>query len=88
MASKLNTLLVGDTLYELGPYYRDGARACRSETPFWANPHRDGSQRHYDWAAGHDNEAAELHIAAGVDVIEAAPEGREFIAEDPECPAP
>lgn len=88
MAKNPNTLLCGDTLHTLTEPYRNGARACRSETPFWANPHRDGSQRHSDWAAGHDNEAAGLHVAAGVDVIEAKPEGREFVAPDEEVPRP
>jgi cobaltochelatase CobT len=85
-----NQLLIGDTLYDLTEAYRNGARACRAETPFWANPHRDGSQRHADWAAGHDNEAAGHHLVSEtVDVIEARPEGVEFVAPEEEgVPAP
>jgi len=91
--SRTNTLLIGDTLYELTDAYRNGARACRAETPFWANPHRDGSQRHADWAAGHDNEAAGHHrVTVALDAIEAAPAGLEFIAPEegglPAEPAP
>jgi cobaltochelatase CobT len=85
-----NQLLIGDTLYDLTEAYRNGARACRAETPFWANPHREGSQRHADWAFGHDNEAAGHHLVnLTVDVIEARPEGVEFIApEEEDVPAP
>lgn len=83
-----NQLLCGDTLYDLTEAYRAGARACRSETPFWANPHRENSQRHADWAAGHDNEAAELHLVDGLDVIEAAPCGKTFTAPEMETPSP
>lgn len=83
--TRTNQLLVGDTLYDLTDAYRNGARACRAETPFWANPHRDGSQRHADWAAGHDNEAAGLHrISVMIDAIEAKPEGVEFVAPEEE----
>lgn len=93
---RMNTLLVRDTLYELTEAYRNGARACRAETPFWANPHRDGSQRHADWAAGHDNEAAGLHrVSVTVDAIEARAAGLEFTvtgegsaASPPEPPPP
>lgn len=85
---KPNQLLCGDTLYDLTEAYRAGARACRSETPFFANPHRDGSQRHDDWAAGHDNEAAGLHLVETCDVIEASPDGKTFIAPELETPAP
>jgi len=82
---KVNQLLIGDTLYDLTEAYRNGARACRSETPFWANPHRDGSQRHADWAYGHDNEAAGHHrVSVTLDVIEAKPEGVEFVAPEEE----
>lgn len=82
---KTNRLLVGDTLYDLTEAYRNGARACRTETPFWANPHRDGSQRHADWAAGHDNEAAGLHqVSVTVDAIELPPAGLELTAPDEE----
>lgn len=82
---KVNQLLIGDTLHELTESYRNGARACRAETPFWANPHRDGSQRHADWAAGHDNEAAGHHrITVTLDAIEAEPAGLEFIAPEEE----
>jgi len=78
---KVNQLLIGDILYDLTESYRKGARACRSETPFWANPHLDGSQRYADWAAGHDNEAAGLHLVnVFIDAIEAKPAGLEFIA--------
>lgn len=91
--SRTNTLIIGDTLYELTDAYRNGARACRAETPFWANPHRDGSQRHADWAAGHDNEAAGHHrVTVALDAIQAAPAGLEFIAPEegglPAEPAP
>jgi len=86
---KTNRLLAGDTLYDLTEAYRAGARACRAETPFWANPHRDGSQRHADWASGHDNEAAGLHrVSVTIDAIEAKPAGIEFVAQDEEVPAP
>jgi cobaltochelatase CobT len=79
----VNQLLIGDTFYDLTEAYRNGARACRSETPFWANPHRDGSQRYADWAAGHNNEAAGLHLVnLSLDVIEAKPAGLEFIAPE------
>ena len=82
---KVNQLLIGDTLYDLTEAYRNGARACRAETPFWANPHRDGSQRHADWAYGHDHEAAGLHkVSVSLDVIEAAPAGIEFTAPEEE----
>jgi uncharacterized protein with von Willebrand factor type A (vWA) domain len=82
---KMNQLLVGDTLYDLTEAYRAGARACRAETPFWSNPHRDGSQRHADWAAGHDNEAAGLHrVSVTIDAIEAAPAGLEFVSPEEE----
>lgn len=86
--AKVNQLLCGDTLHDLNEAYRAGALACRSETPFWANPHRDGSQRHADWAAGHDNEAAELHRVEGIDVIEAAPSGKTFTVTEMETPSP
>lgn len=80
---KTNQLLIGDTLYDLTEAYRNGARACREETPFWANPHRDGSQRHADWAYGHENEAAGHHlVSVSLDVIEAKPAGLEFIAPE------
>lgn len=83
--NRTNRLLIGDTLYELTEAYRNGARACRAETPFWANPHRDGSQRHADWAAGHDNEAAGHHrISVTLDAIEAAPAGLELVAPEEE----
>ena len=87
---QVNQLLVGDTLHDLTEAYRAGARACRAETPFWANPHRDGSQRHADWAAGHDNEAGGLHrVSVTIDAIEARPEGLEFIAPEEDAdPAP
>jgi hypothetical protein len=87
--NRTNTLLIGDTLYELTEAYRNGARACRAETPFWANPHRDGSQRHADWAAGHDNEAAGHHrVTVTLDAIEAAPAGLELIAPEEEVLEP
>lgn len=82
---KVNQLLIRDTLYDLTEAYCNGARACRSETPFWANPHRDGSQRHADWAHGHDNEAAGHHrVSVTLDVIEAKPAGLEFTAPEEE----
>jgi len=84
---KVNQLLIGDTLYDLTEAYRNGARACRSETPFWANPHRDGSQRHADWSYGHDNEAGGHHrVSVTLDVIEARPAGLEFTAPEEEGP--
>lgn len=90
---RTNQLLVGDTVYDLTEAYRNGARACRSETPFRANPHREGSQRHADWAAGHENEASGLHrISVTLDVVETAPAGAEFVAPGEErrvsTPAP
>lgn len=86
--AKVNQLLCSDTVYDLSEAYRSGARACRSETPFWSNPHGDGSQRHADWSAGHDNEAADLHLVDGIDVIEAAPVGKTFTATEMETPSP
>lgn len=83
-----NRLLIGDTLHDLTEPYRNGARACRAETPFWANPHRHGGQRYEDWSNGHDDEAAGHHLVDGKDVIEAEPAGAEFVATDEETPTP
>lgn len=77
-----NTLLVGDTLYEISKPYRAGARAMRNETVFFANPHRQGSRAHDEWAYGHDHEACGFHILDGKDVIEATNAGLEFAVPD------
>jgi len=82
---RCNQLLCGDTLYEMSQAYLAGARALRRNVPFFANPHRDGSQRHADWAAGHDNEAAGEHVRYGRDLLLEPARGTEF-GEDTEVP--
>jgi hypothetical protein len=77
---RTNQLLCEDTVYDLSRAYIAGALACRGNIPFWANPHRDGSQSNADWAAGHDNEAASLHRVGTIDVLEARPQGLMFKA--------
>lgn len=54
-------LVVGDTVYEITPAYREGAKAMRDEIPWNRNPYRDGSQRHDDWNYGHENESEGYH---------------------------
>lgn len=76
---KLNTLVVGDSLYEMSKAYRDGASALRDGVSFKHNPHRKtDSQEHYDWECGHSNEAEGEHIRFGIDVITAPLNGRMF----------
>lgn len=76
--SNVNTILIGDSVYEVTDQYKAGAKALRDQTPFHCNPHRDGSRRHDDWSYGHDHEAADFHMIDGEDVILAKNTGREF----------
>lgn len=77
-----NTIICGDTIHQMSPAYIAGARACREEVPYRANPYPDGTQRASDWEAGHDNEAAYEHRRFGKDLLAEPPAGTEF-AEDP-----
>ena len=58
--------------------YRHGAQACRQGIPFYANPHRAGTQSNDDWDAGHMNEAAGEHFRFGRDLVQAAQQGTTF----------
>lgn len=73
-----NTLLIGDTEFEIDPFYSAGALAARHGVPWTANPHRAGSARHDQWSRGHENESEAAHCIAGVDVIDAKPRGIQF----------
>lgn len=85
--SNVNTIQIGDSAYEITDHYRAGAKALRNQTPFFCNPHRDGSRRHDDWSYGHDHEAAGFHVIDGEDVILAKNTGREFITPEENVPA-
>lgn len=54
-------LIIGDTMYEVDKYYVAGALAYERGIPWYCNPHRDGSYRHAQWNAGHENESAGDH---------------------------
>jgi len=76
---RLNSLLIGDGIYELSKAYRTGAQAMRDSVSFRHNPYRNtDSQEHYDWECGHTNEAEGEHFRFGVDVINAPLNGRYF----------
>jgi hypothetical protein len=47
------TLIVGDTVYTVDKFFRQGAAAFRSGASYHANPYRPGSGRHDQWALGH-----------------------------------
>lgn len=49
---------LGDTWYEFSRALRAGAWAYWRDVPCYCNPHRDGSQKAYDWDAGHELAAA------------------------------
>lgn len=82
---KLNTIIMGDSVYEMSDAYLAGARDFRQGVSFHFNPHRHGSQRYDDWDAGHTHDAAHEHYRFGIDLIEAPRTGREF-AEDEAVP--
>ena len=85
MSKKNNSLLIGDELYAIDSFYKEGARAMRNRTPWNCNPYRDGSQRAESWGFGHVNESGEEHVRFGIDVIEAEPKGTVF-KDDPSIP--
>jgi hypothetical protein len=82
---KLNTLVVGENLYEMSKAYREGALAMRNAISFKHNPHPNSIQANYDWENGHMNEAAGEHFRFGIDVIIAPLNGRYF-EEDASVP--
>ena len=82
---KLNSLICGDTIFEITQAYRRGAIDRRDGIRFGRNPFRSGSQRHYDWEAGYGNEDACEHIRFGVDVVTTKNIGSVF-NEDPSVP--
>ena len=70
--SRNNTLIVGDTGYDVSKAYAEGALAMRRGIPWDCNPHRDGTQSNLDWDYGHVNESDNVHrLANGVDIITA-----------------
>lgn len=67
---KLNSIICGDTIYEVTQAYRRGAIACRENVRFNRNPYRDSaSQNYYDWDAGYGNEEDCENIRFGVDIV-------------------
>jgi len=48
------SVVMNDTLYEVTRWLRDGAAALLAGVPYWACPHRNGSQRTVDWESGHE----------------------------------
>lgn len=85
MPSKVNRILIGDTLYDLTQAYVSGAQALRRDVPYSCNPHRHGSQRHTDWSLGHENESAKEHLRFNRDLL-AAPNRGTIFEEDPDRP--
>lgn len=84
--ARRNSLISGDTIFEVSPAYRRGAQACRDGYTFRHNPHRSVmGQSHHDWDAGFGNEESGEHIRFGVDIITAQNAGRMF-EEDPAVP--
>jgi hypothetical protein len=83
--TKVNELVCGDTVYALTPAYIKGARDARDGASHFSNPHRSGSQRHFDWDAGLSNEHAYEHYRFGKDLISEPPSGLTF-EEDPVTP--
>ena len=75
----VNTLLIGDTIYDITPAYINGAQAMRDNVTCHANPHRHGSQRYNDWDCGHTHEAAGLHQFDDIDVIKTKEKNKEFV---------
>lgn len=78
----MNTLVIHDTIYTITPAYVAGAKAMRENVPWHCNPHRQGSQRHHDWDAGHTHEASGFHSIYGVDIISQPNNRTEFIVPD------
>lgn len=57
MSRRYREIEIGDSVYTATPAYRAGAKWAREELPWLdANPHRSGSQAHYDWENGYNNE--------------------------------
>lgn len=75
-------LLLGDTLYEVTRWLRNGAEALVSGVPYYSNPHRDGSHRHGDWNNGHElaQDAVLAHYLGGDAVDQLATAG--LVEED------
>jgi putative endonuclease len=51
-------VIVGDTIYEIDRWLRNGAEALLARVPWSCNPHNYGSDRHDQWAYGHELAAA------------------------------
>ncbi len=80
---KTNRILCGDTVYDITPAYRDGARAMRAGIPYnLGNPFRSGSRKHDDWNIGHTHESTGEHLRSDCDVIETSDNGL-FFEEKP-----
>jgi hypothetical protein len=77
-----NTILIGDSIYEITPRYKEGAHAMREDVPNGCNPYRHGSRSHDEWDYGHVHESCNMHVLDGVDVILAENAGREFAVPD------
>lgn len=79
-------IVCGESLHEMTDAYRAGALAMRRNVPWRCNPHRSGSQRADDWAAGHEHEAAGERLRFGLDLVLLRCRGDLMVPEDPEVP--
>ena len=72
---KNNRLIVDDTEYVIDSAYIDGAKSFRERVPFMFNPHNTMTDKYSAWDYGHANDAENLHIVGGIDVITAPRNG-------------
>ena len=49
-------ITLGDTIYLVTTFFREGVEACSEGIPYHNNPYRQSSQRHEDWNDGHSNQ--------------------------------
>ena len=81
---KNNTLLIGDTCYELNKAYIEGALALRNNISYHLNPYSlyHNEYNYAQWSSGHCHEDTGCHLINGVDVLLAKKNGTEFRWEE------
>lgn len=81
----MSDILIGDSIYELDAFYREGARARRACIPYVCCGYRE-SYRRDQWVNGHSHEDEGEHIRFGQDVLTTRKPKRFLWEEDPAVP--
>ncbi|MFA5491207.1 MAG: hypothetical protein WC284_18660 [Candidimonas sp.] len=65
----MTKITIGDTIYDVDRFYREGAMAHRQRRSWSSNPYRHGSHRYDQFSRGYENEESGEHFRDGQDIL-------------------